>query len=76
MHLYSNAKANVTDVHNSPNHTVLNFVTPFRYVCEVAGNQQGLFPGDLGSMGSASIDQEKLDHLKDMLLSEKNLEAF
>ncbi len=47
-----------------------------RYVCEVAGNQQGLFPGDLGSIGTASIDKKKLGYLEDMLFSEKNLEAY
>ena len=47
-----------------------------RYVCEVAGNQQGLFSGDLGQVGTATLDGEKLGYLRDMLLSEKNLEAF
>lgn len=47
-----------------------------RYVCEMAGNIQGLFPGDLGDIGSATLDGAKLEQLKTMLLSENNLEAF
>ena len=42
----------------------------------MAGNLQGLFPGDLGDIGSATLDCEKVEQLKDMLLSENNLEAF
>eukprot|EP00979_Chaetoceros_neogracilis_P008975 scaffold2016_cov268-Chaetoceros_neogracile.AAC.5 len=42
----------------------------------MAGNIQGLFPGDLGDLGSATVDREKLEQLKEMLLSENNLEAF
>ena len=37
---------------------------------------QGLLPGDLGDVGTATIDKEKLEQLKELLLSEKNLEVF
>jgi hypothetical protein len=35
-----------------------------------------MLPGDLGDVGSASIDRLKLEQLKDMLLSENNLEVY
>jgi hypothetical protein len=46
------------------------------YVCEFAGNLQGMLPGDLGNVGNASLDRLKLEQLKDMLLSENNLEVY
>ena len=47
-----------------------------RLVSEVAGNIQGLLPGDLGVIGNASIDEERLGFLKEMFLSEQSLKHF
>ena len=54
----------------------LTFFATGRLVCETAGHMQGLFPGDLGEMGSASLNQSKILQLAEMFLSDKNLEVY
>ena len=53
---------------------MLNVFT--RLICETAGHLQGMFPGDLGDIGSASINEQKLAHLAEMLLSQNSLKLF
>ena len=44
-----------------------------RLICEIAGRLQGLLPGDLGDVGSASLDGNNMNHLRCRILSEKML---
>jgi hypothetical protein len=47
-----------------------------RLVCETAGYLQGMFPGDLGDIGTASLNEDKVLQLAQMLLSDGSLELF
>lgn len=48
----------------------------FRFVCETAGNLQGMLPGDLGDMGKASLNEDKIFQLLQMVLSDASLESY
>ncbi len=56
--------------------TLIAYFSAHLYVCEVAGNLQGLLPGDLGDVKNASIDKQKLGFLMEMLLSKNSLDSI
>ena len=42
-------------------------------VCEVVGTFRGLLPGDLVGLGRASLDQEQINNLLDLLDCENEI---
>ena len=45
-------------------------------VCEVASMLQGLLLGDLGDLGRASLDQEKINNFLDIVACENKITDF
>lgn len=55
---------------------LVGYFSSHLYVCEVVGEMQGRFKGDLGDIGTASINVTRLNILCKLLLSDASLEAY
>ncbi len=74
--LFAHAKRSWNLARGIDRDVLVGYFSAHLLVCETAGHLQGLFPGDLGDIGPASINGDKIVQLLEMFLSDGSLDLF